>query len=244
MFNISELWIYSNFILFVVIFLVCLYVNLNFNTLMVGTIYLLPLIPFALTPENEIRFLIVSVQNLVFGTIEIIIFVLTVKPSDATFDREHIRQLTGHTLPIAVALVGLSYVSRMTTVPVAPMELCLIMTLFVVGSVMRVIAIYQIGRLGFKFDIVFRDKQTIKTNQLYGFMRHPSYTAMMIVILAYALNTHSWMIGGVGMSLAWFGFQFRIHFEEKALLEHFGADYEGYRQRTGMWLPKLIRMKG
>ena len=104
---------------------------------------------------------------------------------------------------------------------------------------MRILAIAQLGVLRFKFNIAFREQQTLKTDQLHGYMRHPTYTAMMLVVLAYAVTTHSWYVGIVGILSAWFGFQFRIHFEEKALKEQFGEEYDNYRVKTPMWLPFL-----
>jgi len=62
---------------------------------------------------------------------------------------------------------------------------------------------------------------------------------MMFVILAYAVTTHSWYAGIIGTFFAFFGFQYRIHFEEQALKEQFGKDYENYRAKTPMWLPFL-----
>jgi protein-S-isoprenylcysteine O-methyltransferase Ste14 len=144
-------------------------------------------------------------------------------------------------LPIAAALIGLSYMSRASSVPLGQFELAIIMAVFVAGSILRVMSVYQLGSQAFKFDIVFREQQTLRTEKLYSWIRHPSYTAMMIVILAYALTTHHWLAGGLGMASAWFGFQYRIHHEEKALQEQFGEDYVAYRNKTGMWLPKLMR---
>jgi len=95
----------------------------------------------------------------------------------------------------------------------------------------------QLGVLRFKFNIAFREKQTLKTDGLHGLMRHPTYTAMMLVILAYAVTTNSWVWGVLGILSAWFGFQFRIYFEELALAEQFGGEYEKYRNATPMWLP-------
>ena len=176
---------------------------------------------------------------MVYGAIELIVFVITVRKTDITFDKEHVKQLIGHTLPIAAALVGLSFVSRATMVPVTVWEIILITGVFLVGAFLRVLAIYQLGKTGFKFDIAFRRKQKLKTNQLYGYMRHPTYTAMMLVILAYAITTNNWLIGSLGMLVAWFGFQFRIGYEEKALEGQFGEEYFQYQTKTGMWYPKL-----
>lgn len=234
-------WIMANFVIYLIMFAVALGINCNFTIIMVGTIYLLPLIPIGWEPVIGPRFVVQSIHNMVFGIIELVIFVITVRPADATFDKAHVKQLLGHTLPIAVALIGLSYVSRMNGVPLGQLELAIIMAVFVAGSVMRMMAVYQLGAQAFKFDIVFRDQQTLRTVKLYSWIRHPSYTAMMVVILAYALTTHHWLAGGLGLASAWFGFQYRIHHEEKALLEQFGEDYTAYRNKTGMWFPKLMR---
>ncbi len=231
--------IHLNLAIYAAVWAVALIRNLNFNILMVGLIYFAPLVPFGLTETNAERFLIVSLLNTIFGIIELVIFMITVKPEDITFDKDFWMQLIGHTFPIALALVGLSFIARATALPVSGLEAAVIAGLFGFGSVMRIVAVYQIGSVAFKFDIAFRDKQTLKTDQLYGIMRHPSYTAMMIVIAAYAVTTHSWLWGALGMLSAWFGFQYRIHHEEKALAEQFGEPYRKFRERTGMWLPRL-----
>jgi len=235
--DLAQGWMYSNFLIYTAVFLIALVLNYNFNTLLVGMIYLLPLIPLGLTPENMTRFLMVSMQNTVFGIIELVIFAITVRAADITFDRDYRKQMFGHVLPIAVALIGLSFYARASTLPLGGWELAVITLLFFSGSILRVLAVHQLGALGFKFDIVFRDQQKLMTRKLYSRMRHPSYTAMMVVILAYALNTHSWMAGALGLVCAWFGFQYRIYHEEKALHSQFGDDYLKYKSRTAMWFP-------
>jgi len=228
-----------NFILFTAIFLFCLFRNFNFNIILVGLTYLLPLIPLGLSGNQTERFLIVSYSNLIFGIIEVVFFTLTERPEDIKFDKTYLRQLFGHVLPIVAALIGMSFVSRATLVPVSKAELLLIVFLFIFGSILRIIAISQLGVLRFKFNIAFRDRQTLKTDQLHGYVRHPTYTAMMLVILAYAVTTHSWVTGTIGTLSALFGFQYRIYFEEVALKEKFGDEYETYRSQTPMWLPFL-----
>jgi protein-S-isoprenylcysteine O-methyltransferase Ste14 len=236
----AQFWINLNFGIYLALFGFALIRNFNFNIVLVGCIYLAPLIPFGLTPETADRFLLVSFFNTIFGIIELVIFVITVKKQDVTFDRPFMVQLFGHSLPIGAALIGLSYFARMTAIPVDSIELIILLAFFITGAILRVVAVYQLGAVAFKFDIAFREKQTLKTDQLYGRMRHPSYTAMMIVILSYALTTHSWLAAILGLLTAWFGFQFRIHYEEKALAEKYGEEYEKFRAKTAMWLPGLI----
>lgn len=234
------LWVWFNFFLYLLVFGFSLYANCNFNTVVVGLIYFVPLFPFGFDPENIARVVLVSIQNTVFGIIELVIFVLTVKPSDARLDSAHVKQFLGHTLPIAVALIGLSFFSRNNTVQVPHIEWWIVLTVFLLGSLFRVLAVFQLGRSGFKFDIVFREEQKLMTAKLYSLMRHPSYTAMMMVIFAYALTTHDFLAGSLGLIIAWFGFQYRIYHEEKALEQQFGEEYRVYKGRTGMWIPRRI----
>ena len=239
----APLLIHINFFVFLAVFVVALTRNSNFNTILVGLTYLAPLFPFGINPENVERFLLVSYFNLIFGFIEIVVFVITVKPEDTPFDKEHLKQLFGHTLPIVVALLGLSFLGRSTEIPVSAIELGVIIALFVLGSVMRIVAICQIGAAAFKFDIIFREKQKLKTDQLYGLMRHPSYTAMMIVVVSYAVITHSLFFGVFGVLSAWMGFQYRIYHEERGLADQFGEEYEVFRSSRGMWIPYLNKRK-
>lgn len=228
-----------NFFVYFAVFAACLVRNFNFNIILVGVTYMAPLVPIGMIDANMDRFLIVAFCNSIFGVIELVFFVLTERPEDITFDKPYFQQLWGHVMPIVAALIGMSFVARSTIAPVEMWEVITIGVLFVTGSVLRIWAVAQLGVLRFKFNIAFRDKQTLKSDQLHGLMRHPTYTAMMLVILAYAVTTHSWMVGTVGMISAWFGFQFRIHFEELALKEQFGEEYDQYRSQTPMWLPFL-----
>ena len=206
---------------------------------MVGVIYLAPMVPLGFTEVNAPRFLMVSFQNLVFGAIELVVFAITVKKSDIQFNKDHIKQLFGHTLPVASALLGLSFMGRSAIEPMSGLELSCIVAIFFLGSVLRVLAVYQIGAMAFKFDIAFREKQKLKTDQLYGWVRHPSYFAMMIVLFAYAFNANSVVAAILAIVLAWAGFQYRIIHEEKALELQFGEDYRYYKLGTGMWFPRL-----
>ena len=237
----SSLVIYINFFLFLAIFVIALTRNSNFNTVLVGFIYLMPLIPLGFNPAHMDRFLLVSCFNFIFGAIEIVVFVLTVKPGDTPFDKDHFKQLFGHTLPIAIALLSLSFLGRFNELPISRVELCVTVGLFIFGTIMRIVAISQIGAVAFKFDIVFRQEQKLKTDQLYGLMRHPSYTAMMIVVISFAVITHSLVFGALGVVCAWIGFQYRIYYEEKGLSDQFGAEYEIFRSSKGMWLPRIIQ---
>ena len=76
-----------NFGLFATIFLFCLARNFNFNIILVGLTYLLPLIPWWLDSAHAERMLIVSYSNLIFGIIEVAFFTLTEKPEDIKLNK-------------------------------------------------------------------------------------------------------------------------------------------------------------
>lgn len=230
-------WLNLNFAIYSAVFVACLIKNTHFNVILVGLTYMAPQVPLGMTDANIERFLIVSFCNFIFGIIELAFFVLTEQPQDTKFSKSFTQQLGGHVFPIVLALVGMSFFARATEIPVGLGEGALIAGLFFTGSILRVWAVAQLGVLRFKFNIAFREKQTLKTDQLHGIMRHPTYTAMMLVILAYAVTTHSWVVGMLGMLSAGFGFQFRIYFEELALKKQFGEEYEKYRSQTPMWHP-------
>ena len=102
-------------------------------------------------------------------------------------------------MPIVIALMGMSFVSRASDAPVKLLEAIIITLVFFLGSTIRIWAIAQLGVLRFKFNIAFREKQTLKTDGLHGLVRHPTYTAMMLVVIAYAITTHSWVAGILGI---------------------------------------------
>ena len=85
----AQFWINLNFGIYLAVFGFALIRNFNFNIVLVGCIYLAPLIPLGLTPETADRFLIISFFNTIFGIIELIIFTITVKKQDIT-DRKSV----------------------------------------------------------------------------------------------------------------------------------------------------------
>ena len=120
-----------NFGLFAAIFLFCLFRSFNLNIILVGLTYLLPLVPWWLGSAQAERILIVSYSNLIFGIIEIVFFTLTERQEDVKLNKAYLQQLFGHVLPIIAALIGMSFVSRTTLIPVDMWELLLIAILFI-----------------------------------------------------------------------------------------------------------------
>jgi protein-S-isoprenylcysteine O-methyltransferase Ste14 len=83
-------------------------------------------------------------------------------------------------------------------------------------------------------------EQALITSGPYQFIRHPIYTAFLLILGSILLISANWLIG-----LAWIGMTVlevisRIGFEENLMLDYFGDQYRVYMKKTGRLLPKII----
>ena len=84
-------------------------------------------------------------------------------------------------------------------------------------------------------------EQALITNGPYQSIRHPIYTAFLLIMGSTLLISANWLIG-----LSWIGMTVleiasRIGFEESLMLEYFGDQYRDYMKSTGRLLPKLVQ---
>jgi protein-S-isoprenylcysteine O-methyltransferase Ste14 len=83
--------------------------------------------------------------------------------------------------------------------------------------------------------------QTLIISGPYQFIRHPIYTAFILILGSTLLISSNWLIG-----LAWLGMTAlevvsRIGFEESLMLEYFGDQYRDYMKKTGQLIPRLTQ---
>jgi len=83
-------------------------------------------------------------------------------------------------------------------------------------------------------------EQTLITSGPYRTIRHPIYTAFLLILGSTLLISSNWLIG-----LCWAGMTIlevisRISFEESLMLEYFGDQYREYMKKTGRLLPKFM----
>jgi protein-S-isoprenylcysteine O-methyltransferase Ste14 len=82
-------------------------------------------------------------------------------------------------------------------------------------------------------------EQTLITSGPYRTIRHPIYTAFILILGSTLLISSNWLIG-----LCWAGMTIlevvsRIDFEESLMIEFFGDRYREYMKTTGRLLPKV-----
>jgi protein-S-isoprenylcysteine O-methyltransferase Ste14 len=75
-----------------------------------------------------------------------------------------------------------------------------------------------------------------RTPSLYKYVRHPLYVGWLLFFWATPVMTVGHLILAVGIT----GYILvAVVFEERDLLNHFGADYRAWRARTGAFFPRL-----
>ena len=83
-------------------------------------------------------------------------------------------------------------------------------------------------------------EQTLITSGPYRTIRHPIYTAFLLILGSTLFISSNWLIG-----LCWGGMTIletisRIGFEEALMVEYFGDQYRDYMKKTGRLLTKIV----
>jgi protein-S-isoprenylcysteine O-methyltransferase len=108
--------------------------------------------------------------------------------------------------------------------------------LYVLGLSLRWYAIIHLGRFFTTNVAIATDHRVIDTGP-YRFVRHPSYTGMLMAVLGFGLSFANWtslliVFVPICAVTLW-----RIHIEEEALTGALGEQYRGYMQRTKRLIP-------
>jgi protein-S-isoprenylcysteine O-methyltransferase Ste14 len=111
------------------------------------------------------------------------------------------------------------------------------LALFVVGSVLRVAAVFVLGRR-FSGLVAIQERHELVTGGLYRVIRHPSYLGLLLGLFGWALIFRS-AIGVLVSLLLLPPLVARMNAEEALLESEFGQRYSDYRRRTWRLLPPL-----
>lgn len=108
--------------------------------------------------------------------------------------------------------------------------------LLAVGLAIRLTAIYTLGK-SFSANVAIHSTQKLNQSGLFRWMRHPSYTGVLMIFLGVGLDTHNWLGLAIIVLLPMAALLYRIHVEEDALAGAFGEEYVEYSQRTKRLIP-------
>jgi protein-S-isoprenylcysteine O-methyltransferase Ste14 len=101
--------------------------------------------------------------------------------------------------------------------------------LFVIGLAIRGTAIFTLGR-SFSTNVAIRATQTVHKTGLFRWVRHPSYSGMLLIFTAIGLGQRNWVSLAIMVVFPTAALLYRIRVEERALTEAFGQEYLQYSQ--------------
>jgi protein-S-isoprenylcysteine O-methyltransferase len=110
--------------------------------------------------------------------------------------------------------------------------------ILVAGVLLRWSAVLSLGK-AFSANVAIVDSQQVMKTGLYRWMRHPSYTGLLMCILAVGLHPRNWVALLIVLVPPTAVLLYRIHIEEIALREHFGEEYQKYSAETKRLVPGI-----
>lgn len=107
------------------------------------------------------------------------------------------------------------------------------------GGLLRRYCFKALGKFFTGAVVVIADQQVIQTGP-YRLIRHPSYTAAMLMFTGIGVAMGSWMSVAVLFLVHCLLYGIRVSVEERALLETLGEPYRDYMSRTKRFIPFVI----
>lgn len=108
---------------------------------------------------------------------------------------------------------------------------------YFLGIVIRWVSILQLKK-EFTVDVSIHTDHQLKTDGFYRYVRHPSYSGLLLICfgLCLAMNSLFSMLAVISVVLA---VLYRINIEESILSQEFGDNYKDYMEKTSKIIPKL-----
>jgi protein-S-isoprenylcysteine O-methyltransferase Ste14 len=109
----------------------------------------------------------------------------------------------------------------------------------IAGAWLRRHCFRMLGKSFTAVVLVLPGQQVIERGA-YRWIRHPSYTAGMLVYLGTILALANWLSVILMVGPALFTYSYRVRVEERALLEVIGEPYRDYMRRTKRFVPMIV----
>jgi len=92
----------------------------------------------------------------------------------------------------------------------------------------------------FTYDVRVAAAQPVVEHGAYRYVRHPSYTAGLLLFGGIGLALGNWLSLAISVVIPVLAYSYRIAVEERALVETLGPAYANYMKRTKRLIPFLI----
>ena len=104
------------------------------------------------------------------------------------------------------------------------------------GSLLRRHCFRVLGEF-FTGTVTIQTGHRIIDSGAYRWVRHPSYSAAMLIILGIATSAGNWLGIIVSMAVAFSAYSYRAHVEEQALLSSLGTPYAQFMATRKRFIP-------
>lgn len=108
----------------------------------------------------------------------------------------------------------------------------------VAGFAIRWTAIVQLGKM-FTVDVSISSVHKLKTDGIFGIVRHPSYLGLLLIIAGLGLLMNNVLSFFIVVAPSFYAVNYRIVIEENALEGEFGNQYRDYKNRIKKIIPFL-----
>jgi protein-S-isoprenylcysteine O-methyltransferase Ste14 len=88
-------------------------------------------------------------------------------------------------------------------------------------------------------DPVLIQDHRLVTNGPYRWVRHPLYSAFLLIFASLTLISASWLIGLLWLAMTALDILARVSTEESLMQQQFGGEYQSYMQKTGRFFPRI-----
>lgn len=111
--------------------------------------------------------------------------------------------------------------------------------LMIAGRSLRRHCFRMLGE-SFTAVVVVKPEQAVIERGAYRWVRHPSYSAGMVLFTGNMLALANWLSVVVVLCGAIVAYSYRVRVEERALLATLGEPYRDYMQRTKRFIPLFL----
>ncbi len=120
-----------------------------------------------------------------------------------------------------------------------PTGVIVMFSIWLFGLLLRIWSIYTLGSF-FSVNVAIHDEHRLIGSGPYALVRHPSYTGLLLELLALSLTYQHFISIALIMVPSFLVLMRRVRMEEKILVAHLGDEYRSYQQQTYFLLPYLF----
>ena len=144
------------------------------------------------------------------------------------------------TLAVGLAIAIVLKFPRAARLPLpATIRVGAALGLLAAGLAIRWVAILTLGRF-FTVNVAIHEDHALVETGLYRYVRHPSYTGLLLAFLGLGVLFGNWLSIAALMILITLALMRRIRVEESALAAALGPTYADYCARTKRLIPGLL----